>query len=141
MLRYQFVMLSLSLTFAIASAQDKPHIIFDTDMDTDCDDVGALAMLHALADNGEIAILATPVSSKFPYSVPCTMAINQYYGRGELLIGSPKGKGASIDRGSKYAQQIAKAYPTRYKTNDDAPDAVEMYRKVLRVSRTTVSQC
>ena len=78
------------------SAGEKPHIIFDTDMDTDCDDVGALAMLHALADMGEVTILATPVSSKFPYSVPCTEAINKYYGPGDLPIGCPKGKGASI---------------------------------------------
>src|SRR5438046_2179973 len=33
-------------------------VIFDTDMDSDCDDVGALAVLHALADRGEAEILA-----------------------------------------------------------------------------------
>ncbi len=29
-------------------------IIFDTDMDSDCDDAGAPAMLHGLADNGDV---------------------------------------------------------------------------------------
>ena len=123
-------MLTLIVSASIDAAE-KPYIIFDTDMDTDCDDVGALAMLHALADKGEVTILATPVSSKFPYSVPCTEAINNYYGRGDLPIGCPKGDGAGIKRGSKYAQQIADAYPTQYKTNDDAPNAVTVYRKVL----------
>ena len=33
-------------------------ILFDTDMTTDCDDAGAMAVLHALADRGECEILA-----------------------------------------------------------------------------------
>jgi hypothetical protein len=45
-------------------AAEPVRVIFDTDMDTDCDDAGALALLHALADNGEAVILATLVSSQ-----------------------------------------------------------------------------
>ena len=106
-------------------------VIFDTDMDTDCDDAGALAVLHALADAGEATILATPVSSRFPYSAPCTAAINRYHGRGDLPIGVPKGDGADVNRGSRYARQIAAAYPTEINTNADAPDAVAVYRRAL----------
>lgn len=106
-------------------------LIFDTDMDTDCDDAGALAMLHALADEGKVELLATPVSSPYPYSAPCVEAINRYYGRAELPIGVPKGKGAPIDRGSRYARQIADEFPTTLKTNADAPDAVAVYRRLL----------
>ena len=70
-----------------AATRSKPRsVIFDTDMDTDCDDVGALAMLHALADAGEVNILATVVSSKFAYSAPCVEAVNRYYGRGVWLV-------------------------------------------------------
>ncbi len=100
-------------------------------MDTDCDDVGALAVLHALADAGECTILATPVSSRFAYSAPCTAAINAYHGRGDLPIGVPQGDGAEVNRGSRYAQQIARAFPSRLKTNADAPDAVRVYREAL----------
>jgi len=107
------------------------RIIFDTDMDTDCDDAGALAMLHAFADQGKVKILATTVSSKFPYSAPCTAAINSYFGRSDVPIGVPKGEGASTKRGSKYAKQIAAKFRARFKTNDDAPDARAVYRKVL----------
>jgi hypothetical protein len=39
------------------------RIILDTDMSGDCDDAGALALLHALADQGECEILATVVSA------------------------------------------------------------------------------
>ena len=44
-------------------------IIFDTDMYTDFDDVGALATLHALADAGECEILGTVASTRGAPSV------------------------------------------------------------------------
>ena len=40
---------------ALAAAAAPVKVIFDTDMITDFDDVGALACLHALADAGEWA--------------------------------------------------------------------------------------
>jgi hypothetical protein len=107
-------------------------IIYDTDMDTDCDDAGALAILHALADRGEAEILATVVSSRYSWSVPCVEAINRYYGRADLPIGAPKTAWAKTgQRGSPYAKQISEQFATRYKSNADAPDAVDVYRRVL----------
>jgi hypothetical protein len=88
-------------------------------------------MLHALADRGEARILATVVSSRFAWSAPCVEAINRYYGRPDLPIGVPKGEGASTRRGSKYARQIAEAFTTRLRSNDDAPDAAAVYRLLL----------
>ena len=35
-----------------------PLILLDTDIGCDCDDAGAMAVLHALADMGETEILA-----------------------------------------------------------------------------------
>ena len=37
---------------------EKVKIIFDTDIGGDCDDAGALAMLHRLCDKGEAQLLA-----------------------------------------------------------------------------------
>lgn len=122
----------LILLFACAFAAAEPvRVIFDTDMDTDCDDAGALAMLHALADRGEAVILATTVSSHFQWSAPCVAAINAYYNRPDLPVGVPKQPGAPTDRGSRYAKQIAERFPTAIATNDDAPDAVEVCRRIL----------
>ena len=56
------------LALASSRAADPVKVIFDTDMDSDCDDVGALAMLHVLADAGEAEILATMISSPNPWS-------------------------------------------------------------------------
>ncbi|MBN1418816.1 MAG: nucleoside hydrolase, partial [Planctomycetes bacterium] len=118
---------------AAAGAEKDPAvpIIFDTDMDTDCDDAGALAMLHALADVGEARILATVVSSKYPYSAPCVAAINRYFGRPDIPIGVPEGEGASTSRGSRYAKAIAEEFPTGWKTGDGAPSAAMLYRRIL----------
>jgi hypothetical protein len=69
------LLLTLFLTWGWGSSFGQVPLIFDTDMDTDCDDASALAMLHALADAGEVEILATVVSSKYAWSVPCVAAI------------------------------------------------------------------
>lgn len=36
----------------------KVKILFDTDIGCDCDDAGALALLHRLCDRGEAELLA-----------------------------------------------------------------------------------
>lgn len=111
---------------------DAVRIIFDTDMDTDCDDAGALAMLHALADQGEAEILATVVSTKYPWSVGAAQAINAWYGRTDLPIGSPLiGDGADPRRGSRFARQLVEEFDPSYLYNTEAPNAVEVYRRVL----------
>ncbi len=133
------VLVAVSVAGGIAGAaasagEPRPQpvkLIFDTDMDTDCDDAGALALLHALADAGRVEILATMVSSHYPYSAPCVERINRYFRRPDLAIGVPKGKGAPIDRGSRYARPIAEKFPGQLKTNADAPDAAQLYRKIL----------
>jgi hypothetical protein len=40
-------------------------VIFDTDTETDCDDAGAMAVLHSLADRGECEILATVIGDSW----------------------------------------------------------------------------
>ena len=131
-----------------------PRIIFDTDMITDFDDVGALACLHALADAGECEILATISSTRGNASVGAVEVINHYYGRGDLPVGAPKGMGVmgahpgaktKVDPSSplgektggdgghyKYRKMLAD-YPGwyRYADADAAPDANETYRRVL----------
>jgi tRNA A37 threonylcarbamoyladenosine dehydratase len=119
-----FILLTLS-----AGAQPV-KLIFDTDMDSDCDDVGALAMVHALADRGEVEILGTLVSSKHPWSAACTDAVNTFYGRPDLPVGVPKGKGPS-EQNSKYAKQIAEEFPHDMPAGDAVPDACVLYRRIL----------
>jgi len=104
-------------------------IIFDTDMDTDCDDAGALAVLHVLADRGECEILGTMVSVAHPWSAPAVAAINAYYGRPNLPVGQVKGGG--VNEPSRFAKQIAEEFPHPIKSANDAPDALPLYRALL----------
>jgi len=131
----RFVLLCIFLMSFFGSAksiqaQEPKKIIFDTDMESDCDDAACLAMLHALADREEIELLGTMISAKYPWSGPCTDAINTYYGRPDLPIGVPKGK-AGHQQKSKYAEQIAKEYPHDCPRYEDAPDATKLYREIL----------
>lgn len=104
-------------------------IIFDTDMESDVDDVGALAMLHGLADKGEAEILGTMVCSLNPWSVPTVDAVNTHFKRPDIPIGAVKTLG--VYRNSKYARIIAEEYPQDIGLGEEAPDAITLYRKIL----------
>jgi inosine-uridine nucleoside N-ribohydrolase len=118
------------LTLLVASAcAEVPQIFFDTDMDTDCDDAGAMAVLHALADRGECTILATVVSVRYPASAPVVAAINAHYGRPELPIGGIREGGVS--QPSPFADKVAAEFPSKVKSTAAAPLAVDVYREVL----------
>ena len=119
----------LTLLILLPTSAQPAKIIFDTDMDSDCDDVGALAVLHALADLGEAEILATVVSSKHPWSPACVDVINTYYNRPDLPTGAPKGAGAQ--KPSKYARELADRFPHDTPSTDKVPDAMQIYRDVL----------
>ncbi len=120
-----------------ASAQGPVRIILDTDLASDVDDVGALAVLHALADRGEAEILATMVSSRNRHSVACLSALNTWYGRRDIPIGSvraqvagyPKDKGGEVE--SRYTEEVAKKFPRDLRSAKDAPEAAALYRRVL----------
>ena len=112
-----------------AGASHAVPIIFDSDMNTDCDDVAALAVLHALADRGEARILATGASSKNEESALCISSINAWYGRPEVPVGVPKGVGTTEP--SKYAAELARRFPHPLPSAAAAPDAARLYRNVL----------
>lgn len=104
-------------------------IIFDTDMESDVDDVGALAMLHGFAKKGECEILATISSSLNPWSAPTIDVINTYFERPDIPIGNVKTFG--VYRNSKYAKIISEKYPQDIGLGENAPDAVNVYRQIL----------
>jgi inosine-uridine nucleoside N-ribohydrolase len=107
------------------------NIIFDTDMGPDYDDVGAIALLHALADSGQATILATVASSKYPRVVPVLSVLNTYFGRPDIPIGVPKGQAVTDADKQHWSDTLVARYPHKLKTNDQAPDAIALYRQVL----------
>jgi inosine-uridine nucleoside N-ribohydrolase len=109
-----------------------PAVIFDTDMGSDCDDAGALACLHALADAGELRILGVIFSSgKNRYGAGTCDAINTWYGRGDLPIGQYQDTDVGDPRDS-YTKRIATDTELfGHDIVDEAPDLVAVYRSLL----------
>ncbi len=106
-------------------------IIFDSDLGPDYDDVGALAILHAMADSGKVEILATLSSNKNELVVPSIEVINTYFNRPDIETGAPKTAGVSIGSAQHWADSIVKKYPHRISGTSQAPDAISIYRKIL----------
>ena len=75
------ILLILLLPAFVGFAQKPVPIIFDTDIAPDYDDVGAMALLHAFADQGEATILATISSNAFETTVPTLSVLNTYFKR------------------------------------------------------------
>lgn len=111
-------------------AATKPvPIIFDSDIGPDVDDAGTAAILNALADRGEARILAMNCCTSSEWGAPCLDAINTYYGRPDIPIGTFKGTGFLTD--AKYNRAVAEQFPNDLKSGHNAPDATEVYRQVL----------
>lgn len=129
-LRLFFLFSLFSVALVCCSTNEGPvKLIFDTDIESDVDDTGAVALLHALANKKEVKILAMGVSAKHKWSALCLDALNTYYGQPDIPIGVVKGSG--VEEGSKYAETIAKEFPHDLKSDFDAPDAAHLYRCVL----------
>ena len=64
-----------------------PNIIIDTDFETDCDDAGALAVAHELADEKLINLIAVNASVNSPLPALGVAALNAAFGRRTLPVG------------------------------------------------------
>lgn len=119
----------LAFVYSMA-AFPQTKVILDTDMDSDVDDVAALAMLHHLVARNELQLLGVVVTSDDPFAPLCADAINNYYDNGAIPIGFLK-KQATMAGNSKYARQISETFPHRLRSYKDARESAELYRELL----------
>lgn len=110
-------------------------IVLDTDMGSDCDDVGALALLNEYANSGQAKILGVVYSSgAVPYGVGIIDAINRYYGNDSIPIGASYDRdfGDLVDKmqAEKLAQDTV-AFKNRVIRNTDVPEQTLFLRKLL----------
>ena len=130
-----YILYFFLICFMSCHRTEKPvNLIFDTDMAPDYDDVGALALLHALADSGEVNILATISSNKCATAVPCIDVINTYFGRPDIPIGAVRGEAAdrtTWHSGLRWTDELPMKYPHRILTTADSEDALKLYRRAL----------
>ncbi len=127
----QLIVLAFCLVLQSAFSQKAVPIILDTDIAPDYDDVGAMAVLHSLADRGEAKILATISCNVFETTVPTLSLLNTYFKRPDIPIGVTKSDSPNKDCQQKWAEAIVAKYPHSLVRKGDAMDAVQLYRKVL----------
>ena len=137
-MKYRCLIALLSVVVAgNTNGHDPVKLIFDTDMASDCDDAGALAVLHALADRGEVEILAIVTNRKCPAnsSAGAVDAINTWYGRPDISIGTDKDGAktpAKWNRKSSYTEALRNEFLNDVSTDDEMPDALDVYLRTLR---------
>src|SRR5258705_4900803 len=118
-------------SISFSQKQARVNIIFDTDIAPDYDDVGAMALLHAFADMGEAKILATISCNAFKTTAPTLSVLNTYFNTPDIPIGITKNALPNKDCSQQWAQAIVAKYPHAIQSNDEATDAVKLYRKIL----------
>ena len=108
----------------------KARVLLDTDCNTDCGDVGALAVLHALADLGEVDILGVGICVSNPDVPGAVAAINAYYGRSGIPVGRYVGDPPVEPTGHAFVAAVRDLCPDALK----APplDTTRLYRSILR---------
>ena len=111
------------------------NIIFDTDMGSDCDDVGALALLHAYADMNKARIIGCVYSSgKVPYGAGIIEAINIYYGRSDIPVGAYYGDDIGDPVDKMNAEKLGKdkvSFGNTIVLNRDAVELTSLTRRLV----------
>jgi hypothetical protein len=125
------VMMMVSATLH-AEERHLPGVIFETDMCTDVDDVGALAMLHALADQGECEIIAIGYNATHPHGAGAIAAINAWYGRPHIPIGVYKLEHPDTTDPSAYCEVLHTRFAPRVGLTATMPDVLQVYRDALK---------
>ena len=114
---------------------DSVKVILDTDMGSDCDDVGALAMLNEYENRGEAEILGVIYSSGvIPYGAGVIDAINRYYENDKIPIGASYDNlvGDPVDK--MQAEKLSKdtaAFKNKIVKNTDAIEQTRLIRSIL----------
>jgi inosine-uridine nucleoside N-ribohydrolase len=106
-------------------------IICDTDMGPDYDDVGAITLLHAFADEGKINILATIASTRYENVAAVLNVFNTYFHRSQMPIAVPQKNGLLLRDWQHWTDTLVAKYPHYIKNNEEVPEPVELYRKIL----------
>ena len=104
-------------------------VFLDTDIGPDCDDAGALQVLHTLCAQGRAQLLGVTHCTSNPHGLPAVSVINRYNGR-EVPLGTTRREGflASSD---KYNKALDEQFDHEFKDGRVQRDAREVFREVL----------
>ena len=140
-----FICLSIcTLSVSVASikhakSQSPVRLIIDTDAGFDVDDIGAITVANALADLGEVDIIAISHTNGYVKGIGAVSTIMNYYGRSDVPLGAYKGEWAKNPRhgnhtADKYISDLTSNWPSHVKNSTQVLTSVEVYRKALAES-------
>ncbi len=130
---FRYLGLCLLALFACVQADAARRVILDTDIDSDVDDAGALAMLLNLHARGVVDLRGIVVTSDDTYAALCTQAICTFYGYPDMPIGVNVHQ-ANMRNHSRYTRQIAEEFPRAAGAWTDFEEAASLYRRLLAES-------
>jgi hypothetical protein len=126
-------------------------VTIDTDMASDVDDAGAVALLNNFMDQGEANLIACATNAGNGNSGAVVQAINTWYGHPSIPIGSYHGEAGPATKmtsvllpappegyhgegrkdGSLYTIAVHQRFCPNFPTGDKLPAGVDVYRKAL----------
>ena len=129
------LLIYLGVFVLVQAAQTPVPLIIDTDIGgggcNDVDDVMAVCLANALADNGEADLLGVVVNSE-PENCPGVVSVlNHYYGRDDVPIGSFKGPGLQNSPFLPYVTELVNNWSSPIKNASQVPSSVDVYRRLL----------
>jgi inosine-uridine nucleoside N-ribohydrolase len=118
-------------------AAEPVKLILDTDIGNDIDDAFALALIHALANRGEVQLLAVTITKDNKYSAPFVDLENTFYGRPEIPIGVVH-DGKTRDTTEMLREPVERrngngqyTFPRRVGPGAEPKEAVALLRQIL----------
>lgn len=104
--------------------------IFDTDLDSDCDDIAATAVLIGMLDSLGGSLVAATVASNNAYAAPYLRVLLDYVGRTSVTLGAYKGSAIGGGSTSLYTQAGAAAFGNT-NTRTDYSDSLVVLKAAL----------
>lgn len=108
---------------------EKVNVLFDLNIDGDCTNLGALAVLNVLANQGKANILATTACFDSPLATGCIKALNRYYGHPDIPVGLLHRQKATHP--TNFLKCVNKTFCPDHPEGEEVPDTVEVMRRAL----------
>ncbi|HTL87338.1 MAG TPA: nucleoside hydrolase [Acidimicrobiia bacterium] len=107
------------------------NIIIDTDLSRWWDDATAIGIANVLEQRGEVHVLGIMSDIRNPIAVAALDAIDTAYGHGRYPLGAVAHSDADTAPHG-YSDVLAQRLPHSVQSSADVPDAVSLYRKLLK---------
>ncbi|KAI8965458.1 nucleoside hydrolase [Daldinia sp. FL1419] len=120
----------------ISNRLAKP-VVIDTDIFSDVDDVGSLAVANVLHNYGLADLRGVAVNTHSKHGALAVSAVNTYFGNGDVPVAAirPLTEETFFDKRDfvlgEYASKVAHNWPRSLNDSSAAPTPVEMYREIL----------